>query len=247
MDQTTKISDPTVKLSHKDSSITGLLFNKNKNIFYLPVFVNEKLPNLFSYSAQACSLTEITKLNFNGLKKLKALWLPNNQIKKITSDTFEDLSSLELLYLRKFLLQDCAIKLNFFFVILEDNNIQFMNGQLFDNLNKLRVFNSLHNCVDENFESSTEIATISRLVSEKCGFEENSANETQPMKMNLFSFECGVAKSSNDDSLISSRIIGGTESVRGEWPFLVALHHLDADKFFCSGNLITLQHVLTGF
>lgn len=41
-------------------------------------------------------------------------------------------------------------------------------------------------------------------------------------------------------------MVNGTETKRGEWPFLVALHHLESERFFCGGSLISSQHVLTG-
>lgn len=46
-------------------------------------------------------------------------------------------------------------------------------------------------------------------------------------------------------SFLSGLVVGGTQTYRGQWPFLVALHHLETDKFFCGGSLISAQHVLT--
>lgn len=53
-------------------------------------------------------------------------------------------------------------------------------------------------------------------------------------------FECGIV------TLIQGQSIGGTETKRGQWPFLVALHNIEKQKFFCGGNLISAKHVLTG-
>lgn len=57
---------------------------------------------------------------------------------------------------------------------------------------------------------------------------------------NLFNIDCGEV------FYVQGLVIGGTTTIRGQWPFLVALHHLEANAFFCGGNLITSRHVLTG-
>lgn len=46
---------------------------------------------------------KILHKNFQNLKKLKSLWLKRNRIEKISSDTFQDLASLEKLDLGKIL------------------------------------------------------------------------------------------------------------------------------------------------
>ncbi|KAG4073406.1 hypothetical protein HA402_007662 [Bradysia odoriphaga] len=45
--------------------------------------------------------------------------------------------------------------------------------------------------------------------------------------------------------ILDPRISGGSETHRGEWPFLAALYYVEQLKFFCGGTLITRQHVLT--
>lgn len=47
-------------------------------------------------------------------------------------------------------------------------------------------------------------------------------------------------------SYAQGSVIGGTKTTRGQWPFLVALYHLEHEIFFCGGNLFTSKHVLTG-
>lgn len=46
--------------------------------------------------------------------------------------------------------------------------------------------------------------------------------------------------------ILDPRISGGSETKRGEWPFLAALYYVEQLQFFCGGTLITRQHVLTG-
>lgn len=52
--------------------------------------------------------------------------------------------------------------------------------------------------------------------------------------------ECGSV------DVMDPRISGGSETQRGEWPFIAALYYVEELKFFCGGTLITKQHVLTG-
>jgi Leucine-rich repeat (LRR) protein len=94
----TSINVPNVTISNKCEEFnSGFNFNYNKKIFYLPIDVAEKFPYLTVYGASDCSVKEISKLNFNGLKNLNILELSNNQIEKIDSDTFQDLVALEKL------------------------------------------------------------------------------------------------------------------------------------------------------
>lgn len=55
--------------------------------------------------------------------------------------------------------------------------------------------------------------------------------------------ECGTL------NVIPDLMRGGNETVKGAWPFLVALHYyqIDGSKILkCSGTLISKKHVLTG-
>jgi secreted trypsin-like serine protease len=53
--------------------------------------------------------------------------------------------------------------------------------------------------------------------------------------------ECGDGPSNVD-----VRIIGGTQSKKDDWPWLVAFFGRVAGNFFCAGSLISDKHVLTG-
>ncbi|XP_037039164.1 prostasin-like [Bradysia coprophila] len=59
------------------------------------------------------------------------------------------------------------------------------------------------------------------------GFKEISANE------------CGTTE------YIDPKIVGGTATVRGAWPFLAALFYVEDPKFFCGSTVISGKHVLT--
>lgn len=84
-----------------DENVTGLWFDDNEDLFYLPENVSRTYPNLQGLSAERCSLRAIGKDNFRGLKSLRFLWLTNNMLERIPSDTFQELVSLEKLYLCK--------------------------------------------------------------------------------------------------------------------------------------------------
>lgn len=53
-------------------------------------------------------------------------------------------------------------------------------------------------------------------------------------------FECGQRRR------FSGLIFGGEKMSRGEFPWMVAFHHIEFDQFFCAGTLISKKHVLTG-
>lgn len=101
MEETTSIDKPEANILPHDGSVGGLDFHKNKKIFHLPDNVAATFSNLKAYSAWGCSLKEVCKQNFQGLVNLKVLGLSRNQIEKIASGTFKDLTALEELLLCK--------------------------------------------------------------------------------------------------------------------------------------------------
>lgn len=52
--------------------------------------------------------------------------------------------------------------------------------------------------------------------------------------------ECGTV------DVLDPRISGGSETQRGEWPFIAALYYVEELQFFCGGTVITTLHILTG-
>jgi Leucine-rich repeat (LRR) protein len=103
----TTIDAEGFEVASPDDSITGLNFEFNKKISFLPIGVHKAFQNLLGYSAHSCSLTTISRNNFKGLIRLKLLLLEENQITTIYSDTFADLISLKHLDLSK--------KINFYY------------------------------------------------------------------------------------------------------------------------------------
>lgn len=111
MGQNTVIDGPNFKVlvsnesdsiinSHGGGEIVeGFDLGWNKKIYFLPNFVGEDFPSLLVYYAFGCSLKEVSKENFKGLKRLNELNLGSNSIEKIEKDTFEDLKELRTLYL----------------------------------------------------------------------------------------------------------------------------------------------------
>lgn len=102
MQNTTAISSPGYDLTaSKDNKIGALYFSSNKNIFYLPDGFYENLTNVVALAASSCSIVAVYKSNFYNLKELIQLDLEDNQIVEIASNTFEDLNSLQFLWLSK--------------------------------------------------------------------------------------------------------------------------------------------------
>lgn len=115
-----------------------------------------------------------------------------------------------------------------------------MNGKAFLNLKSLKYVWLLKNdCITINSFGQSKLKELANAITKNCKFAEILPDELVGVER-FFNFECGKS------FYISSRIVAGTETEHGEWPFLVALKHIRKKRFFCSGSLITSQHVLTG-
>lgn len=102
MQNSTVISTPGYDITtSKDDKIGALYFSSNKNIFYLPDGAYENFTNVVVLAASSCSLAAVYKSNFHNLRELIRLDLDENQIEEIASNTFEDLNSLQFLWLSK--------------------------------------------------------------------------------------------------------------------------------------------------
>lgn len=102
------VQDPTIInateftfFGAKDESVEVLSLHANRKIEYLPILVFQKFPNLVRYAASECSIKEISKENFERLKKLALLILSSNKIQKLRSNTFERLTGLKWIDLGK--------------------------------------------------------------------------------------------------------------------------------------------------
>lgn len=154
-----------------DEKMLGLSFNANKNIQFLPILIFQSFPKLKSISASKCSIIEISKQNFENLALLEQLYLTENMIYTIWSDTFEHLKALQALFLGKFIFQ-IQMQVIYFF-ISESNNIKFMNGQLFaPNPHLRKVFVSQNACIDKNFSLNDDAHAMRHQVTTQCGFPE---------------------------------------------------------------------------
>lgn len=59
------------------------------------------------------------------------------------------------------------------------------------------------------------------------------------VELNEFS-KCGQTK------VNTGLMYFGNKISRGEFPFMCALHHIEEDRVFCGGTLVTSKHVITG-
>lgn len=101
-----------------------------------------------------------------------------------------------------------------------------MSGRVFNNLKKLNRVTLYHaGCINAAFDFD-KIKKLIHEVEVNCG----------PSKTN----DCLKTLS------VQGAVKGGNETKAGQWPFLVALEYREFREFFCGGNLITSQHVVTG-
>lgn len=115
-----------------------------------------------------------------------------------------------------------------------------MNAKLFDGISKLSHVGLLTNfCIDGSYggtisgnseedEDFKELSSLPIDVDAHCSFIETKFTD------------CGTV------SYSTGQIVEGTVVKKGEWPFMAALVEPEQRKFFCGGNLITKNHVLTG-
>lgn len=100
MNLETKIESNDVAVSWpRDDTIELIWLTGNRRIEYLPVEVYRNFPKIGFYWAGHCAIKEISKKNFEQLKSLKWAALQDNQIEKISSNTFEGLDELRQVFL----------------------------------------------------------------------------------------------------------------------------------------------------
>lgn len=87
-----------------DFSIKGISFEDNKKISFLPIKMSETFPDLLIYYAPHCSIKSVSFENFKSLKRVREVYLYNNQIERINTNTFQDLISLEYVSLCRFVI-----------------------------------------------------------------------------------------------------------------------------------------------
>lgn len=87
--------------SSVDNTVGTVDVSNNKKLKFLPASPATQFPRLQTYEASSCSIKAVTKSNFANLKNLRFLYLGFNDITTIYRETFDDLSSLVELVLRK--------------------------------------------------------------------------------------------------------------------------------------------------
>lgn len=106
LDNTTSIDTANSSFSGiRDDSVREINFAHNKKIFFLPIRLNDKYPELRSYDAANCSVKAVSKQNFERMVNLKYLKLSRNEIETLDSNTFEDLANVNYLNIGKNILQ----------------------------------------------------------------------------------------------------------------------------------------------
>lgn len=98
--RTTVIDNPNYEISSpRDVEVWKLNLAENNGISFLPVYVDQKYPNLLAYTAYSCNIKTLRRENFQNLKKVKELDLDFNKIETIYSDVFSGLESVEIIHL----------------------------------------------------------------------------------------------------------------------------------------------------
>lgn len=85
-----------------DYDVINFEAKNNLKIDFLPIIVNFKFPNLQLYRARHCNISDISKINFANLTKLREIDLAGNRIDTVLKNTFEGLDLLLKIYLSEF-------------------------------------------------------------------------------------------------------------------------------------------------
>lgn len=95
MTENTVINDTNSVIAElRDEEVQGITFDYNRKIEHLPYKIYMQLPHLVKYWARSCSITQISKQNFEKLNRLRNIMLSDNKIQKISGNTFHGLESL---------------------------------------------------------------------------------------------------------------------------------------------------------
>lgn len=90
-----------ITLNSRKSNIEEIAIPPNPKVKFLPVMLHQTFPNLRTLTAGSCAIRNISRSNFDKLNQLRTVYLRNNTIETIASDTFRDLVRLEVLNLGK--------------------------------------------------------------------------------------------------------------------------------------------------
>lgn len=108
----------------------AIFYAFNPNIIFIPKKIGDYFPNLQKFVITKSSLKYIEWRDFKNMKQLKALYLNENKIERVSSCAFQYLENLEI-------------------INLEGNRIVSLNEQLFINLPNLTSVSFNENIITE--------------------------------------------------------------------------------------------------
>ena len=151
IDNRTKILHDNTELSvPKSDCVKGLVFEKNKNIKFLPVNVSKAYPYLNAYFATEINILHLQYKHLNNLDELQSLYLLRSAISTISKDAFKDLTNLKQLILYGNILKVVgrytfhSLK-NLRSLNLQDKQIETVSTFAFKNLKELQEISLSNN------------------------------------------------------------------------------------------------------
>lgn len=81
------------------NKLEGVTIMDQQTVEFLPILVHERFPILKFYSVVNTAVQRISKKNFEKMYELGFLYMEDNQIEVVRSDTFEDLIRLKIIYM----------------------------------------------------------------------------------------------------------------------------------------------------
>lgn len=113
-----------------------------KGISFIPMQIPSKFPQLVAFQIFNCSIKSIGAKDLKGLKRLRYLNMPLNEIATIDKDAFQDLCKLEYLSLASNDIESLSSKLfssleNLKTLFLNDNEVEVLSPKTFSSLKNL--------------------------------------------------------------------------------------------------------------
>lgn len=103
----------------RNQSVHAFSLNLNRKVKFIPVNVGVIFPWIITFDGGFCSLHEISKADFKGLRRLQALYLHYNEIDGLGMDVFEEIPEVA-------------------YIDLTHNLVSFLPLTIFDTLLQLR-------------------------------------------------------------------------------------------------------------
>lgn len=166
-----KIDDAFATVSStSNSTVEAFDIRHEKEVSFIPMQIANKFPGLVVFHINNCSIKSIGAKDLKGLKRLRILHMPRNEIGTIDKDAFKDLFKLEWLCLNSNDIENLSSKVfstleNLKSLFLNDNEIEVLSPKTFSTLKNLECLHLTDNKIyffhENTFENLFNLKNLS--------------------------------------------------------------------------------------